>query len=68
MNRGFSRMIAAVGWMVAGVLLLAPEALANGDIQEVLDDLQGLTFDEFVDASYKQHLAALAVQLTVADP
>jgi uncharacterized protein (DUF885 family) len=28
----------------------------NGDIQEVFDALQGLPFDEFVDASYKQIL------------
>ena len=56
MDRRFPRLIAAVGYPVVGVVLLVPASLAYGDIQEVLDDLQGLPFDEFVDASYKQIL------------
>ena len=56
MDRGFPRLIAAVGGVLAVFLLLVPVASADGEIQDILDDLQGLPFDEFVDASYKQVL------------
>ena len=46
----------------AALLLLGLSAAASpcfgqgGDIQDILDDLEGLPFDEFVDASYEQVL------------
>ncbi len=56
MNTGTQRVITAVGCLLVSFVLLVPASSAFGDIQEVLDDLQGLPFDEFVDASYKQIL------------
>ena len=54
------QLITAAGSLLVGFLLFVPissgAALADGEIREILDDLQGLPFDEFVDASYKQIL------------
>ena len=60
MDRRIPHLIAAVGFLFVGSLLIVPlssgTSLAEGDIQDILDDLEGLPFDEFVDASYKQIL------------
>ena len=60
MDTRTQRLITAVGCLFVGILLLVPissgGSLAEGEIQDILDDLQGLPFDEFVDASYKQIL------------
>jgi uncharacterized protein (DUF885 family) len=60
MDRSIPHLIAAVGFLFVGSLLIVPlssgTSLAEGDIQDILDDLEGLPFDEFVDASYKQIL------------
>jgi len=52
--------IAAGVVLCAGAMLIAPDclgsSLVDGDIQDILDDLQGLPFDEFIDASYVQIL------------
>jgi len=60
MDTRTQRLITAVGCLFAGFLLFVPissgGSLAEGEIQDILDDLQGLPFDEFVDASYKQIL------------
>ena len=55
-----SLSIAAGVVLWAGTMLVAPDclgsSLVDGDIQDILDDLQGLPFDEFIDASYVQIL------------
>jgi len=60
MDRRIPHLIVAVGFLFVGSLLTVPlssgTSLAEGDIQDILDDLEGLPFDEFVDASYKQIL------------
>ena len=52
--------IAAGVLLCVGTMLIAPDilgsSLVDGDIQDILDDLQGLPFDEFIDASYVQIL------------
>ena len=60
MRRGMTRRFAglSVGWIVA--IGLAPagagSATVSDDIDAILDGLQGLAFDDFVDESYKQVL------------
>ncbi len=50
-------LIAAVPFLFVGLLLAVPPCFGqSGDIQDILDNLQGLPFDEFIDASYKQVL------------
>jgi uncharacterized protein (DUF885 family) len=60
MKRSKPQLITAAGSLLVGFLMFVPissgTALADGEILEILDDLQGLPFDEFVDASYKQIL------------
>ncbi len=60
MNRSSSLSSAIAVSLFAGVLLIAPicqgSSMVAGDIQDILDDLRGLSFDEFVDASYRQIL------------
>ena len=56
MNTGTQRVITAVGCLLVSFVLLVPAYSAFGDIQDILDDLRGLPFDEFVDASYMQIL------------
>ena len=60
MVRRLPRLTAAAGSLLVGFFLVVPissgASLADGEIQDILDDLQGLPFDEFVDASYKQVL------------
>ena len=75
MNTGTQRVITAVGCLLVSFVLLVPASSAFGDIQEVLDDLQGLPFDEFIDASYKQILlrspemvTSLGLSQTVGNP
>jgi uncharacterized protein (DUF885 family) len=48
---------AAVVFFFVGLLLAVPPCFGQDvDIQDILDDLRGLQFDEFIDASYKQIL------------
>jgi uncharacterized protein (DUF885 family) len=60
MDRNVPRLFAVIGFLLVGWLSAVPvcsgTSLADGEIQDILDDLQGLPFDEFVDASYKQIL------------
>jgi uncharacterized protein (DUF885 family) len=52
--------IAGAAFLFISAVLVVPGSFGssqqNGDIQDILDALQGLQFDEFVDASYKQIL------------
>jgi len=44
-------------FLICGLLLAVPTSHGqSAEIQDILDDLQGLPFDEFIDASYKQVL------------
>ena len=60
MNRSGSLSSAMAASFFVGVLLIAPVCqgswMVGGEIQDTLDDLRGLSFDEFVDASYRQIL------------
>jgi len=53
-------LIAGAAFLFISVVLLVPNSVGSsrqdGDTQDILDTLQGLQFDEFVDASYKQIL------------
>jgi uncharacterized protein (DUF885 family) len=50
-------LIASALFLAIGLVVTAPSSFAqDGDIQDILDELKGLEFDEFVDASYKQIL------------
>jgi len=49
--------VAGVVILCVGLLLANPNCFGqDADIQDILDDLEGLPFDEFIDASYKQVL------------
>jgi len=52
--------IAGVAFLFISVVLPLPRSLASsqqvGNVQDILDALEGLQFDEFVDASYEQIL------------
>ncbi len=60
MARSIPHLAAAAAFLLIGFFLSVPTAsgtsMADVGIQDILDDLQGLPFDEFVDASYKQVL------------
>jgi len=60
MRNRFPLLIAAVAFLFVSLLLVVPPCYGSSpqktEIQDILDDLQGLEFDEFVDASYKQIL------------
>ncbi|MCW8984175.1 MAG: DUF885 domain-containing protein [Thermoanaerobaculales bacterium] len=57
MRSRIHRGIAGVGFLFISLVLAAPSSFGqDGDIQDILDGLEGLQFDEFVDASYKQIL------------
>jgi uncharacterized protein (DUF885 family) len=60
MGRRVPHLAAAAASLLIVMALSVPTAsgasLADGEIQDILDDLRGLPFDEFVDASYKQVL------------
>ncbi len=60
MNRRIPRIITAVGFLLLALPSAVPvctaTSLADGEIQDILDDLRGLPFDEFIDASYIQIL------------
>jgi uncharacterized protein (DUF885 family) len=50
-------LIASALSLAIGLLAAVPSGFAqDGDVQDILDQLRGLEFDEFVDASYKQIL------------
>jgi len=50
-------LITGAAFLFAVLLLVVPPCYGqDGDIQDILDVLQGLQFDEFIDASYKQIL------------
>ena len=50
-------LVASALFLAIGLVAAVPSSFAqDGDIQDILDQLQGLEFDEFVDASYKQIL------------
>ena len=53
-------LIAGVAFLFISVVLPFPRSLASsqqvGNVQDILDALEGLRFDEFVDASYEQIL------------
>jgi len=50
-------LVNGVALLFVGLLSAVPPCFGqDGDIQDVLDDLRGLRFDEFADASYKQVL------------
>jgi len=54
------RLIAAVAFLFVGLQLAVPPCFGSSpqktDVQDVLDDLRGLEFDEFIDDSYKEIL------------
>ena len=55
MDHRIPRSIAVSVLLCAGVSMVVPvsgSSLVDGDIQDILDDLRGLPFDEFIDASY----------------
>jgi len=57
MNRKIPLFIAGAPSLFVSLLLaVSPCFGQDGDIQDILDDLQGLQFDQFIDASYKQVL------------
>ena len=59
MDHRIPRSIAVSVLLCAGVSMVVPvsgSSLVDGDIQDILDDLRGLPFDEFIDASYVQIL------------
>jgi uncharacterized protein (DUF885 family) len=50
-------LVASAVFLFIGLVVVVPSSFGqDGDIQDILDELQGLEFDEFVDASYKQVL------------
>jgi uncharacterized protein (DUF885 family) len=50
-------LIASALFLAIGLLAAVPSGFAQDvDVQDILDQLRGLEFDEFVDASYKQIL------------
>ncbi len=60
MRNRISLMIAVAAFVFVGLQVAVPPCFASPpqktEIQDILDDLEGLQFDEFVDASYKQIL------------
>jgi uncharacterized protein (DUF885 family) len=60
MRNGIHLLIAGAASLFIGVVLFVASSFGSshqdGDIQAILDTLQGLPFDGFVDASYKQIL------------
>jgi uncharacterized protein (DUF885 family) len=57
MNRKTPLLIAAAAFLFVSLHLAVPPCFGqDGDIQDILDDLEGLQFDQFIDASYKQVL------------
>jgi len=60
MRNRIPHLIAAVAFLFVSLLLAVTPCYGSSpqktEIQDILDDLQGLQFDEFVDASYKQVL------------
>ena len=60
MRSRIPRLIAAVAFLFVGLQLAVPPCFGSSpqktDVQDVLDDLRGLEFDEFIDDSYKEIL------------
>jgi uncharacterized protein (DUF885 family) len=57
MNRKTPLLIAAAAFLFVSLHLAVPPCFGqDGDIQDILDDLEVLQFDQFIDASYKQVL------------
>ena len=50
-------LVTGAALLLVGLLLAVPPCFGqNGETQDILEDLEGLPFDEFIDASYKQVL------------
>jgi uncharacterized protein (DUF885 family) len=57
MSNRFPRLNAGSVFVLLSLVIAVPYAFGqSGDTQDILDDLQGLQFDQFIDASYKQVL------------
>jgi len=54
-------LVTGAAVLSVGLLSAVPPCFASSpqktEIQDILDDLEGLRFDEFIDASYKQVLS-----------
>ncbi len=57
MRKRIPLLVAAAAILCFSLLLAVPPCFGQtGDIQDILDGLEGLPFDQFIDASYKQVL------------
>jgi uncharacterized protein (DUF885 family) len=63
-NRNRIVAVVLVACWILGLAASATEAVEQSSVQEILDDLRGLPFDEFVDESYIQILLRSPQQVT----